>query len=114
MTKKDKAGEDKDEEGQKERSIINNMSIRRLSLNPSLANMTINSSKTERNRALDPTIVDNDLELPHITEPRMRPAPDFVPQGGKKAKVLKPVTSKKPELMQQLVKKNETSNNEAD
>ena len=68
------------------------MTMRRLTLSPSMSsNVSLKSSKTTRNRFLDPSIVDNDMELPQLTETRIRPALEFVPISARKPKVLKAV-----------------------
>ena len=66
------------------------MSMKRLSLSPSFGSFSMKSSAiTARNKPLDPTIVNNDLEMPHLTEARQRPAPDFVSIRQRKPKLLK-------------------------
>ena len=40
-------------------------------------------------RVLDPTIINNDYEVPQFIETRARPAPDFVPQSQLKPKLLR-------------------------
>lgn len=73
----------KGKKGEKEldlqKSTIGKTLSRRLSISPSLHGISVKSAKTTRNqRLVDPTIVDNDLELPTLTETRVRPAPEFV------------------------------------
>ena len=57
----------------------------------SFGNISLKTTTTGRHKALDPTIIDNDLERPLLTEVRQRPAPDFAPASDRKPKLLKAV-----------------------
>ena len=80
--------EEEDEEGEEDRTHKPLALMRKMS---SFGNISLKTTTTGRHKALDPTIIDNDLERPLLTEVRQRPAPDFAPASDRKPKLLKAV-----------------------
>ena len=88
------------EEADEEREDENEQTIKPLTLMrkmSSYGSISLKTTTTARHKTLDPTIIDNDLEVPLLTEVRQRPAPDFAPASGRKPKLLKAV-KKAPEV----------------
>ena len=70
-----------------------------------MASLTLGSTVSKRAKVLDPTIINNDMEVPNLTEERQRPALDFVPLTKCRIKTLKavkksPVIDKKSPALQ--------------
>ena len=78
----------------KKASVIGNL-VRRMSISPSLGAISLGGS-IGKTKTLDPTIIDNDLEVPPLTDVRQRPAPRFESLTDRKPKVLSKV-KKEPE-----------------
>jgi len=61
-------------------------------MSPSFGTMSFKSTSiSTRNKTLDPTIINNDFEVPLQTETRIRPAPLFVQKSEMKPKVLQAI-----------------------
>ena len=90
----EEADEEREDENENEQTAKPLSLMRKMS---SYGTISLKSTTTARRRTLDPTIIDNDLEVPLLTEIRQRPAPDFAPASGRKPKLLKAV-KKPPEV----------------